>query len=407
MKTPEYLVPLREELTAALKQTDNAWSFDIFKHTPKLESFTKECLRVFTPAAIIEIMRDKRSEDLEMQIIQGLQFDSLQLPQDLLWDDAGQTLFDELCNSSAYYLTRKENEILQKNSSDMAATIAEGSALIELGCGSLRKSGIILSALEKAHKAVTYYALDVSQESLQNGLAQLHKGLGDLDYVELRGLWGTYEDGIAWLADQHPLTAHKSITFLWMGNSMTNMHLAQTQSLLSRMADTCIGSGIQCQLLVSVDSCSGEDIVMGAYNRESPPLKDFIMNGLQSANRILGHDVFCASDWTFDTVLDRVRNQVQVFYTPTRDVSIHINSQPCKITKGEKVAVISSGKWPEPYFRSMVEGIGMQVLDVWRDSDQFYSSIRQRTSRERKSGSTLLLHIHNYIRPGIEGICVS
>ncbi|KOC18405.1 putative cytochrome P450 [Aspergillus flavus AF70] len=52
MKTPEYLAPLREELAAALKQADNAWSFDIFKHTPKLESFTKECLRVFTPSGI-------------------------------------------------------------------------------------------------------------------------------------------------------------------------------------------------------------------------------------------------------------------------------------------------------------------------------------------------------------------
>ncbi|KAB8276264.1 cytochrome P450 [Aspergillus minisclerotigenes] len=53
MKAPEYLIPLREELAAALKQTDNAWSFDIFKHTPKFESFTKECFRVFTPAGII------------------------------------------------------------------------------------------------------------------------------------------------------------------------------------------------------------------------------------------------------------------------------------------------------------------------------------------------------------------
>ncbi|KAF7621601.1 dtpB [Aspergillus flavus] len=329
-----------------------------------------------TTIPIIEIMREKRSEDLETEIVQGLQFDSLQLPQELLWDDAGQILFDDLCNSSTYYLTKKEKEILQKYSTDMAATIPEGSTLIELGCGSLRKTGILLSALEKSHKAVTYYALDVSQDSLENGLAQLHKGLGCLDHVELRGLWGTYEDAIAWLADQHPINVHNGITFLWMGNSMTNMHLAQAQSLLSRMTKTCIGSGIPCQILVSVDSCSAEDIVMGAYDTDSQPLKDFIMNGLKSANRILGKDVFCASDWTFGTVLDRVRHEVQVFYAPTRDVTIHIDSHPCKITKGEKIAVISSGKWPEPYFRSMLEGIGLQVLDLWRDSDQFYSFYR-------------------------------
>lgn len=88
-----------------------------------------------TTIPIIEIMREKRSEDLETEIVQGLQFDSLQLPQELLWDDAGQILFDDLCNSSTYYLTKKEKEILQKYSTDMAATIPEGSTLIELGCG--------------------------------------------------------------------------------------------------------------------------------------------------------------------------------------------------------------------------------------------------------------------------------
>ncbi|OOO11825.1 putative SAM-dependent methyltransferase, EsaF-type [Aspergillus oryzae] len=325
-----------------------------------------------TTIPVIEIMREKRSEDLETQIIQGLQFDSLQLPQDLLWDDAGQILFDDLCNSSVYYLTRKEKEILHKYSSDMVATIPEGSALIELGCGSLRKSGIILSALEKNKKAVTYYALDVSQESLQNGLAHLHKGLGPLDYVELRGLWGTYEDGIAWVADQGPMNTYTSITFLWMGNSMTNMHLAQTQSLLSRMSDTCASSGIRCQFLVSADGCTAEDTVMAAYSTESQPFRDFMLNGLQSANRILGQDVFCSSNWTFGTVFDRTRHEVQMFYTPTHDVSIYINSERRKISKGEKVAVVTSGKWPEPYFRSIVEGIGLQVLDLWTDSDQVY-----------------------------------
>ncbi|GMG09523.1 unnamed protein product [Aspergillus oryzae var. brunneus] len=111
---------------------------------------------------------------------------------------------------------------------------------------------------------------------------------------------------------------------------------------------------------------------MAAYSTESQPFRDFMLNGLQSANRILGQDVFCSSNWTFGTVFDRTRHEVQMFYTPTHDVSIYINSERRKISKGEKVAVVTSGKWPEPYFRSIVEGIGLQVLDLWTDSDQVY-----------------------------------
>lgn len=47
--TPEYAVPLRNELTAALEQTGEGRLFRAFKHTPKLQSFTKETMRMHTP----------------------------------------------------------------------------------------------------------------------------------------------------------------------------------------------------------------------------------------------------------------------------------------------------------------------------------------------------------------------
>ncbi|KAJ5691745.1 cytochrome P450 [Penicillium macrosclerotiorum] len=49
MAHPEYAEPLRAELTAAFALTGGDWSSEIWKHTPKLESFTRECLRLDTP----------------------------------------------------------------------------------------------------------------------------------------------------------------------------------------------------------------------------------------------------------------------------------------------------------------------------------------------------------------------
>jgi hypothetical protein len=48
---PEYATPLRKELESALELTEGQWSFDLFKHTPKFESFTKETLRLNPPSA--------------------------------------------------------------------------------------------------------------------------------------------------------------------------------------------------------------------------------------------------------------------------------------------------------------------------------------------------------------------
>lgn len=48
---PEYASPLRRELESALDLTGGQWCLDMFKHTPVLESFTKETLRLNPPSA--------------------------------------------------------------------------------------------------------------------------------------------------------------------------------------------------------------------------------------------------------------------------------------------------------------------------------------------------------------------
>ncbi|KAJ5676175.1 cytochrome P450 [Penicillium macrosclerotiorum] len=49
MTHPEYIEPLREEIEAGLKLTENNWTV-VWKHTPKLESFTRETLRLNQPS---------------------------------------------------------------------------------------------------------------------------------------------------------------------------------------------------------------------------------------------------------------------------------------------------------------------------------------------------------------------
>ncbi|KAL4862418.1 cytochrome P450 [Aspergillus spectabilis] len=52
IRNPEYINPLREELTEALKRANRGYSYQMFDDLPKLDSFTKETLRLDGPAVL-------------------------------------------------------------------------------------------------------------------------------------------------------------------------------------------------------------------------------------------------------------------------------------------------------------------------------------------------------------------
>lgn len=49
MANPEYVEPLRKELSSAL-ESHNGWHSDFLTQVPKLDSFTREALRLYVPA---------------------------------------------------------------------------------------------------------------------------------------------------------------------------------------------------------------------------------------------------------------------------------------------------------------------------------------------------------------------
>lgn len=70
-----------------------------------------------------------------------------------------------------------------------------------------------------------YYALDVSLRGLKECLAELTANrMRDSRFISVAGLCGTYDDCIAWLSNQPDLgdATVSMVTFLWMGNSISN-----------------------------------------------------------------------------------------------------------------------------------------------------------------------------------------
>ncbi|KAI1824255.1 histidine-specific methyltransferase [Xylaria intraflava] len=321
-------------------------------------------------SSIIDIRQGLSTFDPVEEVTRSLRGHSL--PSLLLWDDKGQEWFDQLSQTPTYYLFHGEIEILRLHGASMAATVPANGMLLELGCGAIHKTQLILSILRKQQKPIQYFALDVSRDSLNDSVQKLKKAFQDCKFITITGLLGTYDDGVAWLSELQHQQANQSVTIMWLGNSMCNMESqGQASDFLARFRTACEQAQLACRFIVSTDICQEDSKIHAAYN--TPEVRRFLFNALQATNQHLGSNVFSYADWTIFNWLDDFDHTLHLNMTPSRDVSIPLrspgndNAESVVIRKGQLLYMVSSGKWSEEAIGRIAGQAGFHVQQCWKD----------------------------------------
>jgi uncharacterized SAM-dependent methyltransferase len=147
--------------------------------------------------------------------------------------------------------------------------------------------------------------------------------------VTVRGVCGSYLNFLDFMRNgglthgtptfngQGKTTQRKCI--LWLGSSVTNMHLPEATNFLGRFATGALKAGDT--FLVGVDHCRDIKKVKAAYSEESDCWKAYIRNGVKNAGAILGGDAAVkmngGSNWEYVTRWDRVNGRHMVCATAT------------------------------------------------------------------------------------------
>src|SRR3954469_14298840 len=83
-----------------------------------------------------------------------------ELPSRYFYDALGSALFDAITLLPEYGLTRADARLLQRHSRDVAAHIAPGTIVTELGSGNGRKTRWLLDALRR-QGPLCYYPIEI------------------------------------------------------------------------------------------------------------------------------------------------------------------------------------------------------------------------------------------------------
>ncbi|TGZ84454.1 hypothetical protein EX30DRAFT_352885 [Ascodesmis nigricans] len=322
---------------------------------------------------IIDIRNSKVEFSLEEEILKGMLYKphgQKSMPTMLLYSAEGLKLFEEITYLDEYYLTNTEIEILEKYARDMAERVQNGTVIVELGSGNLRKVNILLRALENAGKSVDYYALDLDLGELQRTLAMVDTT--HFRNVHFHGLHGTYDDGRAWL-QTNPAIQDRPRCVLWLGSSVGNFSRVEAGDFLKSFASEALRPGTRDFMLIGLDGCKQPERVFKAYNDSEGVTDQFIKSGLKNANVVLGDKIFHLDDWEYVGEWNVEAGRHQAYYVPKRDIKFSGKLEGVEVKAGERVHIEYSYKFDDKDAELLWEDAGVVERAKWSSTTGDYA----------------------------------
>ncbi|KAI8896884.1 histidine-specific methyltransferase [Globomyces pollinis-pini] len=290
------------------------------------------------------------------------------LPTMILYDDKGLELFDKITYSEDYYLTNAEIEILKEYSTDMVRDyIQDGDVLIELGAGAMRKTKYILEAITESKKSVTYYAVDLANDSLRESLKPLADSYPAVKFV---GLWGTYHDSLHWIQSNIPSSTRKR--FLWLGSSIGNLSRQEAVDFFKMVKDTALNAGDL--FWCGIDRRNSFETVSLAYNDRQGISRAFSLNGLTNINTIFKSNIFNVDDYEFVSIYNEIEGRHEAYFESKTDQTVTFTNEGKQIAlkKGELISFEYSYKYSELEVADLLDKAQLSSLGKWSDTTNRY-----------------------------------
>lgn len=293
-------------------------------------------------------------------VLRSLARSPKEIPCKYFYDARGSALFEEICALEEYYPTRTEIGILERHAGAIAARLGPGCLVVEPGCGSGRKTQILLDQLEEP---AAYVPIDISPAPLAALAGRLAAERPSLEVIPVLG------DYLA----EHELPAprrpvRRRVVF-FPGSTIGNLHPAEAELYLKRMAALCGRGGA---LVIGVDLPKDARTLERAYDDARGVTAAFNRNLLDRLVHELGaeldRDAFrhCAR-WS------RALSRVEMHLVSERAQEIRLAGRVFALEAGESIRTECSYKWSLGAFRRLASGAGWSQRAVFTDPARLFS----------------------------------
>lgn len=301
----------------------------------------------------------------------GLSASPKRLLPKYFYDDIGSTLFDAICLLPEYYLTRAEDEILDRHAREIVAAVGSPIDLIELGSGSAIKTRRIISAALERQPTLRYRPIDISPSALKASSEALSR---EYPNVTVDGVAAEYLEGLKRIS--HNGAVRKMVLFL--GSNIGNFDPHDAVSTLCAVHDVLKDGDA---LLLGADLKKDRAVLEAAYDDAEGVTAAFNLNVLARINRELGGEFDIkkfAHSARYDEKLGRV--EMHIVSREAQTVPIKSLGMEVHFESGETIHTESSYKYDKARLADLATLTGFELTNTWTDSAGMFSSNLLRAS---------------------------
>lgn len=285
------------------------------------------------------------------------------LPAKYFYDERGSALFEQICETPEYYLTRCEHALLQEHAPDIIRS-ARPQNIIELGSGNSRKTRTLFDAAAAMELAPHYYPLDVCEPILRDSAAEL---MEDYPWLSITALVGDYSAGLAAL----PNTPGR--LFVFLGSTLGNFGHARAVRLLTELRASMRGDDA---LLLGVDRVKDPEVLCAAYDDAQGITALFNLNLLEVLNRELDGD-FDLEAFQHRVVWNETFERMEMHLIATDAQEVRLRALPARyrFAAGEGILTEISHKYTDASLTRLLAAAGLRVQAHYRADDEYFSLV--------------------------------
>lgn len=283
------------------------------------------------------------------------------LPTHCLYDDLGSKLFEEICDTEEYYLTRTEQKIINNNASEIINEVMP-SEIFEFGSGSSKKTkSLVLNALNtKEH--VTYFSFDISSKALKMSKNELNKISENLDVQLIKGNFNNDMSSIK--------KSKNNRLYLFLGSTLGNFNNNLAINFLNNVTNLMQKDD---SFLLGVDKVKDEKIINLAYNDSKGITKKFNKNILNVVNKEYKLN-FKESNFLHNAKFNLEKSQMEMYLESTIEQSVKLpNNENLNIRKGEKILTEISRKFSDESLKDLFNQSNLSVINSYHDERKYFT----------------------------------
>jgi dimethylhistidine N-methyltransferase len=295
----------------------------------------------------------------------GLSGTPKRLPPKYFYDELGSQLFEAICLLPEYYLTRAENEIIERYADEIAASVDGATTLLEMGSGSASKTRLIIEAFLRRQESMLFIPVDISASALESSSRIL---LQSFPRLRIEAYAAEYFDALSHLTERQ----RGRTLALFLGSNISNFGRDEAPRFLRALRNVLRNGDA---LLLGADLKKDANILEPAYDDSLGITAAFNLNLLLRVNRELG------GNFNLDSFRHHARYNEEM-----GRVEIHIESSVSQIVEikkldmevrfeaGERIHTENSYKYDLAEIERLASITGFRCAHTWLDSQKRFSS---------------------------------